>query len=240
MKLIDAWWEKRNLGVETKELICEKTYALEEVEKTINELCAAYLVVKVPSSRSDLTRCIQMAGFSYIEDLIGVTHDLHDVKRSSLHQRLYDATSYRKMGKEDIEQLLEEIEKGMFNSDRISNDSLFEEGRAAERYVNWTKDLLSKGALPYVILYKEEPAGFIILKTQDQISYTSVLGGGYEKFRRSGLGVIQKEQEIVKKLGGKSVETQVSSNNPAQLKALVLNGYIPQNIEHVFVKHMSV
>ena len=144
------------------------------------------------------------------------------------------------MGKEDIEQLLEEIEKGMFNSDRISNDSLFEKGRAAERYVNWTKDLLSKGALPYVILYKEEPAGFIILKTQDQISYTSVLGGGYEKFRRSGLGVIQKEQEIVKKLGGKSVETQVSSNNPAQLKALVLNGYIPQNIEHVFVKHMSV
>ncbi len=240
MKLIDAWWEKRNLGVETKELICEETDTSEEVEKAISGLCAAYLVIKVPGGRPDLTMCVQKAGFSYVEDQIRVTHDLHDIKRNPLHQRLYEATSYRKMEKEDIEQLFEEIKKGMFDSDRISNDPAFEKGMAAERYANWTKDLLEKGAHPYVILYKEEPAGFIILQTKDYKTYTSVLGGGYEKFRRSGLGVIQKEQEIVKKLGGKRVETQVSSNNPAQLKALVLNGYIPQNIEHVFVKHVTV
>lgn len=239
MKLIDAFWEKRNLGVETKELICEETDALEEVEKRLKELCAPYLVAKVPGGRPDLTRCVQKAGFLYVEDLIGVSHDLHEVKRHPLHQRLYEATSYRKMEKEDIEQLYKEIQKGMFSSDRISNDTGFDRDRAAVRYRNWADDLLAKGALPYVILYKEEPAGFIILQTGDRVSYISVLGGGYEKFRNSGLGIVQKEQEIVKKLGGKRVETHVSSNNPAQLKALVLNGYIPQRIEHVFTKHMQ-
>lgn len=240
MKIIDAQWEKRNLGVETKELVCEETDELESVIKSIDRLCAAYMVIKIPGNRSDLTSGVQKKGFLYMEDLINVVHDLHEVKRHPLHQRLYDATSYRAMEKGDVDQLFEEIAKGMFNSDRVSNDQFFGKEKAAQRYINWTRDLLSKGAFPYVILYKEQPAGFIILQAKDNTSYISVLGGGYENFRRSGLGVIQKEQEIVKKLGGKRVETYVSSNNPAQLKALVLNGYIPQNIEHVFVKHTLV
>lgn len=49
--------------------------------------------------------------------------------------------------------------------------------------------------------------------------------------------MVQKEQEIVKKLGGKKLTTNVSSNNPSQLKALVANGYVPVTVQHVFVKH---
>ena len=73
--------------------------------------------------------------------------------------------------------------------------------------------------------------------TKDGRLYNSVLGGGYVKYRNTGLGIVQKEQEIVKKLGGKRLETLVSSNNPGQLRALEINGYRTKNINHIFVKH---
>lgn len=237
MKVIDAYWEKRNLGVDTKELVCEMSDALLDVKEQIQQLSAKYMVVKVPSERTDLSEFVQKAGFYYVEDLIEVTHDLHETVRNPLHQRLYDSMSYRRMNEEDVQQLYKEIQAGLFETDRISKDMEFGKEKAARRYENWIKDMISQGAVPYVILYKEEPAGFIILQSKDKKTYTSVLGGGYEKFRSSGLGIVQKEQEIVKKLGGKRVVTHVSSNNPSQLKALMLNGYLPKDIQHVFIKH---
>ena len=62
--------------------------------------------------------------------------------------------------------------------------------------------------------------------------------GKKRKYRKSGLGIVQKEQEIVKGLGGKRVLTAVSSNNPGQLRALITNGYITTHIEHVIVNHI--
>ena len=57
------------------------------------------------------------------------------------------------------------------------------------------------------------------------------------KFRKTGLGIVVKEMEIVKSLGGKKVTTAVSTNNANQVKALIMNGYIPSKIDHVLIKH---
>lgn len=237
MKVVNAVWEKRNLEMETYEIQFDESDRIEELAEEFEGIVASYLVAKVPSERSDISEYVQNRGYHYIEDLIRVEHDLHELVRNPLHQRLYDATSFRKMTDEDIQVLQAEIQAGMFDSDRISQDSAFGKEIAAKRYGNWTKDLIRQGAIPYVILYKEDPAGFIILKPQDNKTYESVLGGGYQKYRGTGLGIVQKEQEIVRSLGGKSVVTHVSSNNPGQLKALIVNGYVPTGIEHVFVKH---
>jgi len=237
LKIVNAEWEKRNLGVSTIEIICEQGDSCEDIDKAIDENVAEYYVCKIPTHIPHLSEYIQKCGFVYIEDQIEVLHDLHESTRNSLQQRLYDSVSYREMTSEDIEQLLLEIDYGMFDSDRISLDSHFITGVAKRRYTNWVNDLLRQGAIPYVMMYKGEPSGFIILQTKDGKSYTSVLGGAYEKFRKSGLGIVQKEQEIVKKIGGKSVNTNVSSNNPNQLKALCMNGYVPKSVSHVFVKY---
>lgn len=237
MKVIDAVWEKRNLGIDTYEIQFDKKDTMADIAKEFDSILSSYIVVKIPSERVDLSEYVQNKGYHYIEDLIRVEHDLHEQVRIPLHQRLYDATSYREMTEDDISFLHKEIQSGMFDSDRISQDSMFGKKMAAKRYWNWTRDLLMQGAVPYVILYKEDPAGFIILQTVDGKRYQSVLGGGYQKYRKTGLGSVQKEQEIVKKLGGDNVTTHVSSNNLSQLKALIMNGYVPTEIEHVFVKH---
>lgn len=238
MKVVNAVWEKQNLGIDTYEIRFDKKDRIEDIAKEFTCISAGYLVAKVPGERTDLSEYVQNRGYYYVEDMISMEHDLHEQIRSPLHQRLYDATSYRRMTEEDINILQTEIQAGMFDSDRISQDKAFGKELSAVRYWNWTKDLLKQGAVPYVILYKDDPAGFIILQTEDGKCYQSVLGGGYRKYRMTGLGIVQKEQEIVKKSGGRSVSTHVSTNNISQLKALVMNGYVPVDIEHVFVKHM--
>ena len=137
----------------------------------------------------------------------------------------------------DFCQLLNETEKGMFDNDRISNDSFFDRNISAKRYANWIKDLMKRKALFYVITYNDDNAGFVILEKKDKLTYYSVLGGGYEKYRKSGLGIVQKEPEITRKLGGKRLVTSVSSNNAGQLRALILNGYKPYAIDHILIKH---
>ncbi|SEW31053.1 hypothetical protein SAMN05216413_2026 [Ruminococcaceae bacterium KH2T8] len=237
MKIIDSTWEIENLGVTSKEVNIEINDSADDVTEVLSSLNDQYIVVKVPSNIQGIINIVQDLGYRYIEDIVSVEHDLHDVKRNRILQRLYDSLEYRIMNSSDVETLYSEIDRGMFSSDRISNDPHFSPELSARRYKNWIRTMLNDGAVPYIMSYKGEPAGFIILTTKDRIVYRSVLGGGYEKFRKTGLGMVQKEQEIVKLLGGKLVTTNVSSNNINQLKALLANGYAVSNINHVFVKH---
>lgn len=240
MKIIDAVWEERNLGVTAAEIIIEKDDTPEYVSEQLTGISSGYSVVKVPSEMSHLLKTVQEKGYVFIEDMIHVEHDLREIEMNRVLKRLYESTSYRSMTDSDFEQLRTEIEKGMFDNDRISNDSCFPSGTSAKRYLNWTNDLRARGALFYVITYGNENVGFVVLDKKDEKTYYSVLGGGYEKFRKSGTGIIQKEPEIVRKLGGKRLVTSVSSNNVGQLKALIMNGYRPYAIDHVLIKHQII
>lgn len=237
MKLIDAVWEKRNLGVTTAEIIIEASDTIKDIENSLKYIDKQYVVCKVISGFNEATSIVQELGYKYIEDQIEIEHDLHEIKRNRIMQRLYDSLDYSIMADKDLIELYQEIDRGMFDSDRISLDPYFSRDKAKLRYINWIKDLVSKGAKPYIMRYNGKSAGFIILTTEDGVTYKSVLGGGYERFRKTGLGIVQKEQEIVKSLGGKKVVTSVSSNNVGQFKALIVNGYVPVKIEQVFVKH---
>jgi hypothetical protein len=237
MKIVDATWEKRNLGVTTTEITIENNDLPDHVNEQLSLIDSEYSVVKVPSGMGDILRIVQNKGYVFIEDMIHVVHDLKEVSMDRVMKRLYDKTSYREMTDADFEQLRAEIINGMFDNDRISSDAFFAEGVSSKRYVNWINDLKDKGAAFYAITYGEESVGFVVLEKTDEKTYYSVLGGGYEKFRKSGTGIVQKEPEITRKLGGKRLVTSVSSNNVGQLKALIMNGYKPYAIEHVLVKH---
>ncbi len=237
MKIVDAVWEKRNLGVTTTEITIENNDAPEYVDEQLSLVNSEYYVVKVPSGMGDILRIVQKNGYEYIEDMIHVEHDLKEVSMNRVMKRMYDNTSYKEMTDADFEQLLAEIRNGMFDNDRISNDAFFAEGVSSKRYVSWVNDLKDRGAAFYAITYGDECVGFVVLEKTDEKTYYSVLGGGYEKFRKSGTGIVQKEPEITRKRGGKRLVTCVSSNNVGQLKALIMNGYKPYAIEHVLVKH---
>lgn len=238
MKIIDAYWEERNLGVTTAEVVIESNDDIDSIIESVNNIQKQYIVCKVSSMRPEISYALQNNGFTFIEDQIELEHDLHEVKRNSILQRLYDSLPYKEMDRDDLNYLYDEIRKGMFSTDRISLDPYFNKKQAAERYINWIEDMVKKGAISYLMSYKGEPAGFVVIQNVDGITYRSVLGGGYEKFHKTGLGVVLKEMEMVRNLGGKRVMTSVSSNNSNQLKVLIRNGYIPTKVEYVLVKHL--
>ena len=240
MRTVNAIWEERNLGVTTTEITIERGDCPESVDAQLSLVDSEYSVVKIPSDMEPVLKIVQNHEYAFIEDMIHVEHDLNEVEMSPVLKRLYEKTSYREMTDQDFNQLQVEIEKGMFNNDRISNDEFFAKGLSSKRYMNWTKDLRNHGALFFAITYGNECSGFVVLEKKDEKTYYSVLGGAYEKFRKSGLGIIQKEPEITQKLGGKRLVTSVSSNNVGQLKALIMNGYKPYAIDHVLVKHKGV
>lgn len=240
MRIVDAVWEKRNLGISTFEITIDKDDSFEDVENAVSNLDCDYAVVKLSTEKKEYLELLQSKGFIFIEDMIHLEHDLSEIPMNPIVKRLYDKTSFRIMNDKDFYQLEDEVLRGMFDTDRISLDKNFNSEASANRYLNWIKDLKANGALFYVITYGDASAGFVVLNSKDNVTFHSVLGGGYERFKKTGIGIIQKEQEITRLLGGKRVITSVSSNNIGQFRALIMNGYKPYAVDHVLIRHKEV
>lgn len=238
MRLINATWEKRNLGVNVQEIyLCDDDY--ENLEDSLSELTAPYQVAKVVGGSFCILAKLQNHGFFYIEDQITMCHHLNDVYRTSIHQRLQESVGFRLMNDHDFEEMLDEVDQGMFDTDRIALDDKFGVEISAKRYHNWICDLNEQGIRPYAFLYKGRVCAFVVLKPKESGIYQSVLGGFYKDFRGTGLGVVQKEMDIVKSLHGKRIVSSVSSNNILQMRAMCLNGYVPLETDHVLVRHLD-
>lgn len=239
MRVVEAVWEKRNMGVDTIEIEAEENDSLEDAEKVISETKSEYLVLKIPSTRSDITRLAGKYGYEYIEDMIHLVNNLVPVQMSKVQKRMYDAVPVEKMTEKDMEGLYQEIRQGMFSTDRISNDTFFSAEQAAERYIGWISDELKRGTEFYKYIYKDKIIGFFTLREMENGIFDSFLGGFYRDFRKSGFGSVYKAPDLVRGRNGKKLITSVSSNNIVQVRALLSNGYLPDKINHVFIKHLN-
>lgn len=242
MKQIDAFWEKRNLGVSTIEIVVEEndsTASFETIADTLHQ--TPYLVVKVPVARYDIYQYLCSKGFAYIESSINVQLQVKNAFLNHLQMRLNKSISHEIMNDTDVSQLFDEIAKGLFVSDRIAMDPYFSAKQAATRYINWIGDEIERGTQVYKIVYKEDAIGFFTFKhTKDQVYYP-FLGAMYAKYSQSGLGfeVIRKPIEEALLRGGEHISTFVSSNNPAVIRAHTQQGYSIHEIQNVFIKHNS-
>lgn len=239
MKIVDAVWEKRNLGVDSVEMEVEPNDTYEEVDKILSEVKGQYLAVKVPTIRTDITWLMAKHGYVYVEDMIFLEHDLSPIERTPLQQRLYDAVKVEPMKEEDFEILYEEIKKGSFSFDRISNDPYFTKEQSITRFLNWLNDERERGAEFLKGMMKGEMTGFFTIREIEPGVYTSALGGTFMKWRRGGLGTNVQTPEEVKKRGGKKLVLGVSTNNMIQIRALIQNGFMPKRANHVYVKHVE-
>lgn len=240
MRVIDAVWEKRNLGVETKEIEFEENDVIEAAEECLRKTHAEYLVAKVPANRRDISHLLHLYQYEFAEEmmLLSSSH-LENIIDTGVMQRLYRMVSVKKADEEDVREVIGEIRKGMFSTDRISLDPFFPEGIAEERYANWMLDELNRGTELYLYSYKDKNIGFSALREIKDGAYISFLGGIYNETRIGGVGVVTavKGGEIVKKLGGKSLSSMVSSNNITQIRNLIHIGYNVSKINDVFIKH---
>lgn len=241
MKIIDAFWEKRNLGCDTLELLIDEMDSMEEINSIQSQIIQTpYVVAKVPPSRFDIALTLYKLGFVFIETLFLQLHDLKNIKLNGIFDRLDKQITYKKMDEQDIAQLFTEIRKNIFKTDRIYLDPHFKNTQAADRYIYWIQDELARGTELFNIRYKDNKIGFFTFKEIGNNVYYPFLAGLYEQYKESGMGfsIIQKPLAEAKVRNGKLVSTYVSSNNMPIFKLHAELGFKVKNMQYILVRHM--
>ena len=241
MKIIDATWEMRNLGITTQEVEIEDKDTLTSIENGLRRLNATYQVIKTSCAQMDVYALLSRLGFSFVEASIRVSHNLKNINCPIIVKRISDNISFEIMKKYDYDIMISQIKKGMFRTDRVFLDSYFTPAQASNRYIHWIMDEIGRNSRLYTYKYKNEPVGFSCMKEARPNVYYPILGGVYllEKTLPIGSALIYKQLEIVKSLEGKELYTFISSNNPAVIKSYSQLGYIFGDIKYVFIKHVD-
>jgi len=241
MKIIDAFWERRNLGVDTVEFLIERGDSADVINEIINAE-KQYNVIKLPSSEHLLLGSIQDNGYKLVECLLNQVHDLSSDKIAMANKQRMLPSERSEMNSEDIAELHSEIRKGLFHTDRIFNDQKFTKKIAAERYVNWISDEYSKGAKLYKFSYRGKSAGFFIIKILDRNVFNPILAGVYKDFQDKGFGISLAYNNLMQsvELGAKRITTYVSSNNVGMVRSNEILGYEINHMQYVLIKHNEV
>lgn len=242
MKIVDATWEKRNLGVDVIEVSCAENDSAEELADTLKGINTPYSVVKIPSGCISLLFKAQQEGYRVIELSFEIQGDIRRIHTPEIYERFIKHITMEKAEGLILERVLDEIKRGeIFKTDRIAIDPFFSTEIAGQRYYNWSRDILEDGGFMGVLYYKEQPVAFnlsILSKDGNGIS-DGILGGLLPEAPNLGLGflVVHAENEICRILHGKHCLGRVSSNNLPILRLHTQFGYEIKNATYILVKH---
>lgn len=239
MQVIDAFWERRNLGVTCTEVVVNPADRFEEVQNAMADLPAGYQVVKAPVARLDLCDHLRAQGFTFVEASISVEHDLRVPPLPPIVQRMIDATTVREVVDGEAEAVFAQVHLGLFNTDRVFIDPAFTPEVAANRYVNWIRDELDGGGVLYELQRGEEALGFFVFRDRAAAVGASVLSGLYDGQTAPGMGVVLLHAILdrARIRGMKRLSSRISTNNVAVVKTHALLGFSISEIQYVFVRH---
>lgn len=249
MKCINAVWEERNLGVKTVEISIEKkdTILAEEeiyqkIEEFIEEYQAKYVVVKVDTKYPAISQFLQMKGYLLIESQIGLKLEREDaLEKYEKYKEMFPGISYKSVSKDELNNVVAEINKGIFTTDRIALDPFFGIGAANKRYALWTQDEVRRGAEIFYSYYNDQPIGFFLAKNAGNGNIKGLLGGLFVNENTRNYGGVYLFSTIKCFLdgAGKVDRTMVSSNNISILQLHLMFGRTITGMTNVFVRHFE-
>lgn len=242
MKTVEAFWEKRNLGIDVFEITCSEQDTCKQLEDEIKNLCVPYSVIKIPSGCTDLLLVAQNYGYIVAEMGIELWGNERCLHTPEIYNRF---TKFLRMEKAEgliLDRVLNEIKLGdIFSTDRIALDPVFSKELAGVRYYNWTKDVLAEDGDIYVFYYKDQPVAFNLSKPlkDNKDIIDGILGGLLPEAENKGLGflVVYGENEIRKFNNAKACIGRVSSNNLPILRLHLQFGYEVKSMSYVLTKH---
>ena len=240
IKVIHAVWDKRNLGVDCKEVIINNSNSISDIQKIKDILSTTeYVVVKIPVNCFEISSYLSELGFIFVEGSINFELKLNNAQLLPLQVRLNNSVKYEEMDESDLHKLYSEIEQGLFTTDRILIDNYFSKKQAAHRYINWISDEINKEAQVFKIVYKQEAIGFFTFKSTNEGIYYPFLAGLFKKYRTSGMGFLTLRKPIDEAIrrNGKMISTYASINNMPVIRAHTQQGFSISNIQYVYIKH---
>jgi hypothetical protein len=222
MRVIDAYWEVRNSGLTTCEIVFEVGDSIDDYLASNVEKNFRYTVVKIPSDNLKLLHSLEAIGFEFIETQFNIcvaTTEIDKIDKKWF--RVIDDTGYQKVrSNHDLDVILSNVGKGMFNRDRISLDEKLGKETSSLRYINWIKDIYKDtNAEIYYLTKHGKEAGFFIVREGAEKSIHSIIAGIFSKYQGHGLSIalIYYYLKLASERKAKSVFTSFSSNNIGML-----------------------
>jgi len=239
MKIIDAAWEKRNLGITCQEVTISKKTNEEEI-KSLNTLSAEYQVIKSPVDRPELIFSLQNMGFLFTEILFESIHSLQLPELDRVSSRYAAHISCDQVERKNIKKMIMNISDGMFFTDRVAIDPRFGSECSRRRYVGWINDEVNTGSKVFELMYKNNGIGFFVLSS-DAETCEGKLGGIYEKTKFFGAGLLLNYYQIIvaKNNGFSKFKTWFSSNNQPIFRINESLGFNTRPLYNVFIKHLN-
>ncbi|WP_042169613.1 hypothetical protein [Paenibacillus gorillae] len=237
MKKIDAFWEQRNFNKKVLEVELDD----DDSNDSLNDLtddCASYdyIVAKVPKCRMDLVHGLEELGFRFMETQLEMTMNLLKIAETSRFTKaISEQIQFQTIETiECLEELLSNIDKDLFVTDRVSLDPVLGTDLAHKRYLNWIRDgFLGGNALIIEATFKSQKIGFFYFWKRKDKTLDAVLVSVYKNVRRKavGLSFLEEIRSWLANEGYTRLNTRVSSNN---LEALRANLFVSFEIREIY------
>ncbi len=215
MVLFDTPWNLETLGTSV-ELRFDGSEKLPEINPEIWSR-HRYVAASLPMGNLELIHSLEDQGFRFVEtkfsldlDLIASPEIPEEVKLLARRSRLERINSINA-----FELLLQQIQAGIFQTDRIALDPKFGIQTSAARYINWLRNSYGLESSPIdSILYREKSVGFIFTEAENNHLQIK-LGGIFTSYDGRGYGalLIYHPIQMAKIKGLNRVKTEISSNN---------------------------
>jgi len=242
VRVVDAHWEERNLGLVSTEVSIDQHDDVSTIRSVLIGLRAGYQVVKVPVARYDVMSMLEDWGFSFIEGTISVQHDLSIPEPSGLLRRMVDASTVSQVESSAVERVAEEIQKGLFTTDRVFLDPHFGPSRAGSRYVNWMFDEVARGGTVHELSAASKAVGFFVFREDENRVGYSILSGLYETANSPGLGSVLLYKILAEAASRnlRCLSSHISTNNLPVIKTHIDQGFTVVDLQYVYVRTTAI
>lgn len=248
MKIIDAFWEKRNLGMDVVEIILDSNDLdnFTEIENNIIKNCTdKYAVIKMPVGNLCALHKLQNMGFYFMEAAFVLSKDLTDYTIPMSFKNIMGKIKPVEIKKEEWQSVVDKIEDGMYSTDRIYLDPMLKKEMSGKRYCNWINDLFKKdNAFMYenILVDTNERIGYGVY-TVDTVKNElySLLTGIYPEYQGKGYGgaVINSPVTLAIEKGLMNFTTSISSNNIKVMKKHLRFGFELEQEQYVLRRYLT-
>lgn len=214
MKLKRATWDEAIFGCEVYEAELRDP---KDVEPFLSEMDSsryhhAYIIAKTLTGAPWMVHDLEERGFRFLETQITYKGLYTNPYLADKIETLKQVDGRSLSGKEELELLLEEIEKGIFTTDRVSLDPFLGSEKANRRFVNWVRQESDQSELHWVSIDNRR-IGFSLYQIRNQTSL-SILAGKFSGYNEM-LGAFVLGYPIVKGMEShcKKFVCSVSTNN---------------------------
>ena len=249
MKIINAIWEKRNLGLNVLEFQLEKDdiekssdMLTTEISQNINLHKAGYCVLKMPVAIPQFIDIANKLEFIFSENQFSINGSLVPASKIA-SQPMFNKRGLfciKNSSHEMFELIKQSTMQGIFGTDRIALDAKFGKEISNRRYANWISDIEKKDEKDLrTVFYNDEFIGFLLgMSEREKKKIHFPLGGVVPKYKNTFGALVYGHCFKSFSEDYKYAETSFSSNNPVIINLYSYFGFQFSNMQYVFVKHI--